>query len=79
MVKRVTVLATTTVLRGGHNRALTSHSMCFDASESPIASLLPRKLNDTDIYKVIFAGSLTDAQKIIGKERHIVHHNQVIQ
>lgn len=67
MVKRISVLTTTTVLRGGQKKALKSHAMCFDAGESPLATLLPRKLNDTDIYKANFAGSLTKEQKIVNK------------
>ncbi len=78
LVKRLSVIASTTVLRGGKNRAMKSHAKCFDASEGPLATHLPRKLNDTDIYKVIFSGHLTDQQRILAQKRHIVRHKQVI-
>ncbi len=78
MVKTMSVIATTTILRGGKNRAMKSHAMVFDAGESPIACSLPRLLNDTDIYKVIFAGSLTNEQQILARNRLIVRHKQVI-
>ncbi len=77
MVKRMSVLATTTVLRGGQNRAMKSHAMCFDASAGPLATHLPKQLNDTYIYKVIFAGHMTNEQRILCQKRHIIRHKQV--
>ena len=77
MTKTVSILAVSTVLRGGQNKAMKSHVMCFDATPGPYASLLPKRLNENEQYHLIFAGPFTDAQKAQAMKQHLVRHDIV--
>ena len=77
MTQLATVVAQTRVMRGGHHRAIRSHCMVFDASDCPAATCLPRRLDEDSSYRVILAGSFTDAQTSAIRHMHDVRESVV--